>query len=176
MIKRRRGRGTDKKRFHKFVFLSRHGRSHQHIWRMPIILFSPCVIWSEHKVLPFNMFITQFTVKWGARLNKLYLSITKHKSHFFYSSNFPLSPPRLYLVSISCPHSAFESLTKKQLKIIYYPARFNWLRSWMSNESNISRRDAGVEGSEWRRCSQGANTWWMHWKNYALMCLRQVLR
>ena len=43
---------------------------------------------NSHKVLPFNMFITQFTVKWGARLAQLYHSITEHKSHFFYSSNF----------------------------------------------------------------------------------------
>lgn len=45
-------------------------RSHHHIWWMAIILFSPHVSRSEHKVLPFNMFITQFSVKWSARLNK----------------------------------------------------------------------------------------------------------
>lgn len=59
-------------------------RSHQHIWRMPIILFLRCVIRGEHKVVSFNMFITSFTVKWVSRLYIFYLSIT---SHFFISSS-----------------------------------------------------------------------------------------
>lgn len=99
--------------------------------------------------LPFNMFITQFSIKWRARLNKLhrYLSITKHESHFFYF--LQLLHVSLYLQPrIPHPHpfklqlsSHFRVLrvTKKQLKIIYCSARFNWLRfmdvEWEQHQS-----------------------------------------
>lgn len=67
------------------------------------------------------MFITPFKVKWSARLNKLYLSITKHKSHFFISST-----SSFFLSSFNSRSSRFVSfrflcenarVTKKQFKL-----------------------------------------------------------
>lgn len=95
------------------------------------------------------MFITQFSIKWRARLNKLhlYLSITKHESHFFYFLQllhvfFYLHPriPHIHPFKLQLS-SRFRVLrvTKKQLKIIYCFARFNWLRfmdvEWEQHQS-----------------------------------------
>jgi hypothetical protein len=60
------------------------------------------------------MFITQFTVKWGARLASLYHSITKHKSRFF------IHPTSSFLSFARFCVPSSRRVTKKQLKIIYY--------------------------------------------------------
>jgi hypothetical protein len=74
------------------------------------------------------MFITQFTVKWGARLASLYHSITQHtKVALFFiqpTSSF-LSFSFVFLCpSLILPPKKKRQVTKKQLKIIYYFGSF----------------------------------------------------
>lgn len=95
---------------------------------------------TQHKVLPFNTFITSFKVKWGARLNKLYLSITKHKSHFFISStsSFFISP-------LSVPLTRFRVLslrvTKKQFKLFITQLVSTDCVSWMLRRMRWGERE-----------------------------------
>lgn len=79
--------------------------------------------------MPFNVFITQFTVKWEhTRLAQLYHSITKHKTLSlslspFYSSNFFI----FIFLSSHFVSFHYESL-KSSWKLFITLARFNWLR------------------------------------------------